>query len=792
MFTRCPECETIFRLGAHDLRRAAGRVRCGECESVFNALEYLEEEAEQLSPSIHSWPTEPANDEDSGQPEASAPPGSDEAAPDTLHDDDDYEDQINRQADHPVEGSGSDTGIDSDEDLINDTGAGILVIDPTDDYQADAESNQLSENSDEFGFDSAVEEGQSDDESAPESDPDIASAAENKYWTAYAEPDNDAASDPADDEIVSFITPNESTTLYPEVSETVSKAIAAGRQSSGSNTDDQDEIRAYDAASWSGGLGEEIDSSTADETIEFILSDDQDDTEEEIFTITTDDADNDIDDHIDNDQQYAETLNEDSDETEDDDIDEFDDTIWERIPGVGSNEAVTAEHSNLHPDEPGIDDTRPQLEPLNPDTSADAQPAAVGDSDSDADALEFNAPADTWANIFSRDSRTENKADTAVDTQSGTALSADEDDLTEWAGELDESMAAKEEGQQDTDNEADEVVDTDDNDHDDRAEWTPEIRYDDNTGISAADSGDDDRADWVSESDENRDTASDTQDEPVNEAIDNPSTNDIDTVEHAEIWSDTPEEPEEPADAQAAEKNAASKHVSGESYDEDEDEDEYDVQHIILSDESEPDSTGLTQAFAAAADEDNPPWQPESLENVPEQKSRALLWLIGSIVVAATLMLQLVHYNRDTLAGSPAWGDSVRTVYNRLGMELFPNWSLNDYEIRGSEAIAGESGPNIMDIRAQIASVGKKPTGLPHIRVVLRDRWSNPVAAKTLGPLEYAQPDNLPNNKLMKPNETLAAHVSIIDPGSGAQGFELELCLPRRYTGLECTGRPFD
>jgi hypothetical protein len=125
-------------------------------------------------------------------------------------------------------------------------------------------------------------------------------------------------------------------------------------------------------------------------------------------------------------------------------------------------------------------------------------------------------------------------------------------------------------------------------------------------------------------------------------------------------------------------------------------------------------------------------------------------------------------------------------------MELFPNWSLDDYEIRGSEAIAGESGPNIMDIRAQIASVGKNPTGLPHIRVVLRDRWSNPVAAKTLSPAEYAQPDNLPNNKLMKPNETLAAHVSIIDPGSGAQGFELELCLPRRYTGLECTGRPFD
>ena len=46
MFTRCPECETTFRLGAEDLRRAQGKVRCGDCGSVFNALEYLAEESE--------------------------------------------------------------------------------------------------------------------------------------------------------------------------------------------------------------------------------------------------------------------------------------------------------------------------------------------------------------------------------------------------------------------------------------------------------------------------------------------------------------------------------------------------------------------------------------------------------------------------------------------------------------------------------------------------------------------------------------------------------------------------
>ena len=95
-----------------------------------------------------------------------------------------------------------------------------------------------------------------------------------------------------------------------------------------------------------------------------------------------------------------------------------------------------------------------------------------------------------------------------------------------------------------------------------------------------------------------------------------------------------------------------------------------------------------------------------------------------------------------------------------------------------------------MDIRAQIAAIGNGPTGLPYLRVVLRDRWSNPVAAKHFSPGEYATA-SLPASGMMEPNSTISAHVSIADPGSGAQGFELELCLPRRHTGMECSGQPF-
>lgn len=41
MYTRCPECQTTFRISPRDLSAARGRVRCGHCDEVFNALEHL-------------------------------------------------------------------------------------------------------------------------------------------------------------------------------------------------------------------------------------------------------------------------------------------------------------------------------------------------------------------------------------------------------------------------------------------------------------------------------------------------------------------------------------------------------------------------------------------------------------------------------------------------------------------------------------------------------------------------------------------------------------------------------
>lgn len=43
MLTRCPRCETTFRVTPEQLKARQGRVRCGHCQNVFNAIDTLVE-----------------------------------------------------------------------------------------------------------------------------------------------------------------------------------------------------------------------------------------------------------------------------------------------------------------------------------------------------------------------------------------------------------------------------------------------------------------------------------------------------------------------------------------------------------------------------------------------------------------------------------------------------------------------------------------------------------------------------------------------------------------------------
>jgi predicted Zn finger-like uncharacterized protein len=57
LFTRCPDCDTTFRVTDDALRKANGQVRCGRCASVFNAYAERREEPSESIPDAPSQRT---------------------------------------------------------------------------------------------------------------------------------------------------------------------------------------------------------------------------------------------------------------------------------------------------------------------------------------------------------------------------------------------------------------------------------------------------------------------------------------------------------------------------------------------------------------------------------------------------------------------------------------------------------------------------------------------------------------------------------------------------------------
>jgi len=185
-----------------------------------------------------------------------------------------------------------------------------------------------------------------------------------------------------------------------------------------------------------------------------------------------------------------------------------------------------------------------------------------------------------------------------------------------------------------------------------------------------------------------------------------------------------------------------------------------------------------------------PPWADRTDAN-PEEiggGDASLTWGIAAAALIVLLLGQLLHYQRDSLATHDRYGALTRGFYTALNIPLYPNWDISSYEIRGSEAVAGEKGSDSLEIRGQIAVVGDAAVGPPLLQVLLRDRWANIIAGGVFSPSEYyAEPNDY--ESLLNPGSYVPLHITVNDPGAAAQGYELQLCLQKRNRDLQCSKR---
>lgn len=175
-----------------------------------------------------------------------------------------------------------------------------------------------------------------------------------------------------------------------------------------------------------------------------------------------------------------------------------------------------------------------------------------------------------------------------------------------------------------------------------------------------------------------------------------------------------------------------------------------------------------------------PPVQPPE-----EHPLRRRLYAIGAVLLVLVLAAQLIHQNRDRLATYPALTEPMTRLYAALGLPLWPAWDLRAYEVRQYEAVADRTSVGALDILARIAVVGNEPVGLPMVRIKLTDRFGKPVGTRVFKPAEYLGNNPRPREPL-SPGTMIPVDLHLNDPGSDAQGINIDVCLMNRRSGMVC------
>jgi predicted Zn finger-like uncharacterized protein len=189
-------------------------------------------------------------------------------------------------------------------------------------------------------------------------------------------------------------------------------------------------------------------------------------------------------------------------------------------------------------------------------------------------------------------------------------------------------------------------------------------------------------------------------------------------------------------------------------------------------------------AEAAAREEAASAFEPA--DDGPGFLDRRWPWVAGTAALGALLLLQVIHAHRDDLARSPAFGPVVAGAYALFGATALAPTDLAAYELRQWGAASDPSAPNRLVLRASIVNHATYAQPMPLLRLALQDRFGGTLGLRDIGPADYLPGSGA--SSLLGPGERADALIRIVDPGSEAVGFELDVCLPARG-GVRCASQ---
>jgi predicted Zn finger-like uncharacterized protein len=218
---------------------------------------------------------------------------------------------------------------------------------------------------------------------------------------------------------------------------------------------------------------------------------------------------------------------------------------------------------------------------------------------------------------------------------------------------------------------------------------------------------------------------------------------------------------------------------------------------VIEVDEAQVDEDVLDELAEEAVAEDQQPIEvaeeaPVEADPEPEldlltpsrREPAPRIWKILTGPLVLLLAIQLVHTYRHTLARHPRLGQAIMGIYGALGVNLQPDWNLHAYEILQWHLGSDPALPGTLKVRASLKNVASFAQPYPLLKLVLEDRWGESVREREFEPAEYLDPGTA-TDRLLGPGQQATATISIVDPGTDAEGFRFDVCL-RGSRGVVC------
>jgi predicted Zn finger-like uncharacterized protein len=202
---------------------------------------------------------------------------------------------------------------------------------------------------------------------------------------------------------------------------------------------------------------------------------------------------------------------------------------------------------------------------------------------------------------------------------------------------------------------------------------------------------------------------------------------------------------------------------------------------ILIPDEMRRRLAEEADARAAAAREFEPD-EPDAISLLDRRWS----WTAGVAILALVFVLQVVHAGRNDIVRNETFGPALAGAYGFLGLSVLAPTDLSAYELRQWGAASDPREANRLLLRASIVNRASYAQPLPLLRLTLQDRFGGTLGQRDVGPDDYLPGSGAPS--LLAPGQRADALIRIVDPGSEAVGFELDVCLPAQG-GVRCANQ---